>query len=259
MLQQTQASRVAPVFERFVQRFPNLEVLADASVGDVVRAWAGLGYHRRAVALHASAVIVVRDHGGAIPSDLTSLRALPGVGDYTAAAVASLAFGRPVAAIDTNVRRILTRLVHGAGADTVPAARLRDDAQAWLDPGSPAAWNQALMDLGRAVCRPAPRCPACPLRPWCRFPLAAPEGAPGRREPSQPTAPFEGSMRQVRGAVVAHLRVRSPSTVGAVVRAVGADAGRVTDAIAGLAADGVVAASPAARRGRPRARVALPS
>jgi A/G-specific adenine glycosylase len=252
MLQQTQASRVAPAFEAFLARFPTVDVLADASRGDVLREWAGLGYHRRAVALHDAARIVGRDHAGRIPSDLTILRTLPGVGEYTAAAVASLGYGIPVAAVDTNVRRIWARVVHGAEPDEV--ARLRDDAQAWLDPARPASWNQALMDLGRTVCRPAPRCGECPLRRWCRF---AATGRAGRGS-TRRQGPFEGSLRQVRGAVVAHLRERSPSTVGSVTTETGYGVAMVADAIRGLARDGVVEATPAARDGRPRGRIAFP-
>jgi A/G-specific adenine glycosylase len=254
MLQQTQASRVAPAFEAFITRFPTVDALADSSRGDVLREWAGLGYHRRAVALHEAARIVRRDHAGRIPSDLSTLRTLPGVGEYTAAAVASLGYGLPVAAVDTNVRRIWARVVHGAEPDEVPAVRLRRDAGAWLDRAHPASWNQAVMDLGRTVCRPAPRCGECPLRQWCRF---AATGRSGRGS-TRPQGSFEGSLRQVRGAVVAHLRERSPSTVGSVTTATGYGPATVADAIRGLAHDGVVDATPAALDGRPRGRIAFP-
>ncbi|HEY6568157.1 MAG TPA: A/G-specific adenine glycosylase [Actinomycetota bacterium] len=254
MLQQTQASRVAPVFEAFMTRFPTVDALATASRADVLRAWGGLGYPRRAVALHGSAQVVLREHGGVVPDGLSSLRALPGVGEYTAAAVASLAYGVPVAAVDTNVRRIWARVVHGAEPDEVAPARLREDAQSWLAPHDPASWNQAMFDLGRTLCRPSPRCQECPMRRWCRFAAAGRTGRPSPRR----QAPFEGSLRQVRGAVLAHLRERSPVTVATVTGSTGFAAERVVDAIRGLVHDGVVHASPAALQGNPRARISLP-
>jgi A/G-specific adenine glycosylase len=211
MLQQTQASRVEPIFEAFVARFPGIHALAEASRADVLRAWAGLGYNRRAVALHEAARAIVRDHGGRVPVDNGALLRLPGVGPYTAAAVASIGKGEAVAAVDTNVRRIVARAVHGAEPDEIPAHVVVRDAQTWLDPSAPGDWNQALMDVGRLFCRPVPRCDGCPLAPRCRFRGAGRRGrSSGRRQ-----APFEGSARQVRGAVVAMLRtVHSASAEG---------------------------------------------
>ncbi len=253
MLQQTQAARVIPIFEAFMQRFPTVSALAAATRADVLRAWAGLGYNRRAIALHAAASTIVREHGSRIPQDPATLRSLPGVGEYTAAAVASLAFGRPVAAVDTNVRRIWARVVHAAEPDELAMGTSRSDAQAWLDTADPGAWNQALMDLGREVCRPLPRCERCPLRPWCRFASA---GRKGRASaPRQP--PFAGSLRQVRGAVVTFLRATPSPTLAATSRATGHTLERVTEAVAGLVRDGVVDASPAALRGSGRGRIRL--
>jgi A/G-specific adenine glycosylase len=202
MLQQTQAARVEPIFVAFVERFPGVDALAEAPRADVLRAWAGLGYNRRAVALHAAAGAIVRDHGGRVPRDIRSLTRLPGVGPYTAAAVASIGYGRAVAAVDTNARRIVARAIHGVDPDEVAADALARDAHAWLDPSQPGEWNQALMDIGRVFCRPMPRCDGCPLAPRCRFRVAGRLGRPtGRRQP-----PFEGSARQIRGAVVEVLR-----------------------------------------------------
>jgi len=208
MLQQTQAARVEPIFEAFVGRFPDVGALAVASRADVLRAWAGLGYNRRGVALHEAARAIVRDHGGRVPRATDALQRLPGVGPYTAAAVASIGYGEPAAAIDTNVRRICARAIRGAEPDEVSGERLAGDAQDWLDPSAPGDWNQALMDLGRVFCRPAPRCDACPLAPHCRFRSDGRTGrSSGRRQ-----SPFEGSARQVRGAVVEVLRgLRSAS------------------------------------------------
>jgi A/G-specific adenine glycosylase len=254
MLQQTQAGRVSPVFEAFVRRFPDVRSLAAAPRADVLRAWGGLGYPRRAVAVHEAAKAIVARHQGVVPRDLVVLRTLPGIGDYTAAAIASLGFGVAVAAVDTNVRRIWARVDRGREPDEVPARALADAATAWLDPRRPADWNQALMDLGREVCRSTPRCDVCPLRPWCAFADSGRIGRPStRRQPR-----FRGSLREVRGAIMAELRERSPRTLGGVSRATGFPLVRVGEAVAGLHRDGVVAVSPVALDGCAGGRVALP-
>jgi A/G-specific adenine glycosylase len=245
MLQQTQASRVEPVFLAFLERFPTVEALAKASRADVLRAWAGMGYHNRAVRLQGAARAIVEVHGGRVPPSLDVLRTLPGVGPYTASAVASIAFGMPVLAVDTNVRRIVTRAAFGAEPDEVPAAALRAAADRWVDPRAPGDRNQALMDLGREVCRPTPRCDACPLAPWCRFRRAGRLGRPSiRRQPA-----FEGSRRQVRGRVVDALRARPSATVPQLVELTGFGEERVREAVDGLVRDGVV--------GRARGRLRL--
>jgi A/G-specific adenine glycosylase len=240
MLQQTQATRVEPIYEAFLERFPEVGALAIASRDDVIRAWAGLGYNRRAVALHAAARAIVRDHAGRIPADPAALRRLPGIGPYTAAAVASIGFGVPVPAVDTNVRRVCARVVHGAPPDEVPTARIDEDAAAWLDRSSPGAWNQALMDLGRMACRPAPRCDECPLEPVCRFRASGGAGRPaGRRQ-----EPFDGSGRQVRGAVVRVLRTRRSVDERGLAAATGHGARRIRAAAADLVRDGVLERTP---------------
>jgi A/G-specific adenine glycosylase len=154
MAQQTQIDRVAEAWTRFVDRFPTVEALAAAPLDNVLRAWAGLGYNRRAVHLHRAARAIVADHAGRIPDDLAALEALPGVGPYTARAVAAIAFGRHVGAVDTNVRRVLGRLVgrdHASKALQALAARHLPAAHA-------ADWTAALMDVGARHCRPVPRC-----------------------------------------------------------------------------------------------------
>jgi A/G-specific adenine glycosylase len=243
MLQQTQVARVVPAYRGFLRRFPSVRALAAATPAEVLRAWAGLGYNRRAVALSEAARAIVRLHGGRVPRDPTVLRSLPGVGPYTAAAVASIAFGRPVAAVDTNVRRIVARALGGCEPDAVAPAELVRGAQGLLDIHDPAAWNQGLMDLGREVCRPIPRCEVCPLAGWCRFRAA------GRRpRPSRPMRPaFEGSMRQVRGSVVRVLRERDSLTPTVVARSTGEPIQRVRRALDGLVRDGVVELAPAGR------------
>ncbi len=250
MLQQTQAARVAPAYRSFVRRFPTLRSLARASRAEVLRAWGTLGYNRRAVALAETARIVVREHDGRLPRRPAELVRLPGIGPYTAAAVASLGYGAPVPAIDTNVRRVVARFRIGrddAGAAEVAAAGR------WLDRRDPGAWNQALMDLGREVCRPAPRCHLCPLARTCRFRLV---GA-GPRRSVRRQAPFEGSFRQVRGAVVRVLRERSGASVGDLAGRVGRPVEVVVRAVERLSAEGLVRAGPAALAGRPSGWVRL--
>jgi A/G-specific adenine glycosylase len=235
MLQQTQAARVEPIFEAFLSRFPRVDALAAASRGDVLRA--GLGYNRRAVALHEAARIIVREHRGRVPKDVGALIRLPGVGPYTASAVASIGYGASVAALDGNVRRVVARAVRGAEPDEVVASDLTSDAQTWLDPTAPGDWNQAIMDIGRLHCRPAPRCADCPLAPGCRFRGTGRVGrSSGRRQ-----SPFEGSARQVRGAVVEVLR-HSQRSVG--VEALAARTRyrptAITAAIVSLSQEGII-------------------
>lgn len=180
MLQQTRVETVIPYYRRWLERFPDVATLAAASVDDVLLAWQGLGYYRRARALHQGARTVREHHGGAVPRDHEGLRALPGVGDYTAGAVASIAFGARVGAVDGNVRRVLSRLHDEA---SVPVRRLRALADAWVDPERPGDWNQALMELGAMLCTPrSPACGRCPVRRWCRARAAGTQEArPARR------------------------------------------------------------------------------
>ncbi len=236
MLQQTQASRVAPIFTSFMRAFPTVRTLALATRADALRAWAGLGYNRRAVSLHRAAQAVLADHRGRVPTDPLALRALPGVGPYTAAAVASIAGGVPVAAIDVNARRIAARVAFGCEPTEVPSGEVDTVACGWVDRDDPGRWNQALMDLGREHCRATPRCDGCPFAAACRYRRAARTPAsPARRQ-----APFEGSMRQVRGGVVDVLRTRSSAGVAALARSTGFERARIAMALDGLERDGVV-------------------
>ncbi len=255
MLQQTQASRVAPAYRTFLSRYPTLSALARAPRGEVVAAWNGLGYNRRAVSLSEAARTIVRDHRGRIPPEPEVLARLPGIGPYTAAAIASLAFGRAVPAIDTNVRRVVSRVLLGVDVGGVRDAEVRELAERWVDPDDPGAWNQALMDLGREVCRPRPRCERCPVRAGCRFLVEGAQLRPAARR----RAPFRGSVREARGAVVRSLRPGSSATLGALVARTGLDHGRIARAVASLDADGLVQAGPAALAGRPLGRVRLRS
>jgi A/G-specific adenine glycosylase len=254
MLQQTQVARVVPAFGEFLRRFPTIRSLAAAPRRDVLQAWSDLGYNRRAVNLSEAARMIVRSHDGRIPAAPETLRSLPGVGPYTAAAVASLAFGVPAPAVDTNAARVVARARLGAEAHEVRRTTLEAAAAGWLDRGDPGAWNQALMDLGREVCRPVPRCGTCPLSGACRFRLEGREALPARR----PHSPFHGSIRQVRGAIIRTLRDRSSASLGMLVRQTGEPAERVAEAVRTLAGDRLLEASVAAMAGRPRGRVRLP-
>ncbi len=253
MLQQTQVARVVPAFREFMRRFPSIRSLAAAQRREVLHAWSGLGYNRRAVSLSEAARAIVRDHDGRVPSAPESLRRLPGVGPYTAAAVASLAFGVPVPALDTNAARVVARARLGAEPQEVRRETVEVAAAGWLDRGDPGAWNQALMDLGREVCRPVPRCGKCPLARSCGFRAKGREGVPAKRRRS----PFPGSIRRVRGAIILFLRDRTSASVGVLAREIGEPGDRVVEAIETLARDGLVEASGAAMDGRPGGRVRL--
>jgi A/G-specific adenine glycosylase len=224
MAQQTQISRVVPHFERFVEQFPTVEALAGASLRTVLAAWSGLGYNRRARYLHEAARHVAA-HGW--PDSAANLQMLPGVGPYTAAAVASIAFGEPVAAVDTNTRRVLSRW---AGAE-LDGRALQEAADSELPPSRAADWNQALMDLGASRCRPRPRCDGCPVAAWCSDPsVYAPPSSQGA---------FAGSVRQARGAVLRKLldEGSAPETGFA---ALGFEPSRLTAALDSLSSDGLI-------------------
>ena len=236
MLQQTQAARVVPAFRSFLRRFPTVRALAAAPRRDVVSEWGGLGYNRRAVRLSEAARAIVRDHGGRIPRTEDELLELPGVGPYTAAAVASMGFGEPVAVVDTNVRRVVSRVHLGIEGHEVPAKEVWALADAWLDRDDPALWNQAVMDLGREVCRPEPHCDVCPLAGVCRFRRCGTVAARGPRR----QGPFEGSSRQVRGAVVRVLRSHHWLTPSRLAVETGFAVDRVDAAVEALVIDGVV-------------------
>lgn len=184
MLQQTRVETVVPYYRRWLERFPDVEALAEAEADDVLLVWQGLGYYRRARGLHAGARVVRERHGGAVPRTVEELRALPGVGEYTAAAVASIAFGTPVGVVDGNVRRVFARLFDEAAPS---AGWLRATAAALVDPDRPGDWNQALMDLGATVCTPrTPACGSCPLSGECRALAAGTQAA--RPAPSKARA-----------------------------------------------------------------------
>ena len=186
MLQQTQVTTVIPYYNRFLQRFPAIPSLAAAELDDVLRLWQGLGYYSRARNLHRAAQIVMQQHGGQLPRTAAELIQLPGIGPYTANAIASIAFDEALPVLDANVMRVFARLRDLDEDITRPATKrkLWSLAADRLPPARPGAWNQALMELGRRICRPRrPDCPRCPLRPDC---LAHARGSQTQRPVRRP-------------------------------------------------------------------------
>jgi A/G-specific adenine glycosylase len=254
MLQQTPVSRVEPVWRHWLRRWPRPAELAAAAAGDAVRAWGRLGYPRRALRLHTAARQITERHCGQVPADLADLLALDGVGEYTAAAVASFAFGQRHAVVDTNVRRVLARSVQGqplpAPALTVVERRL---AKALLpdDAGTSSRWAVAVMELGALVCTArSPRCTDCPISSRCAWRLA---GAPAYDGPPRRGQAWHGTDRQVRGRILAALRsTDAPVTADELAVAVPdgelRDPRQRTRCLASLIEDGLI--EPAAGRYR---------
>lgn len=218
MLQQTQVDRVVPKFDEFMARFPTIRELAAASTGDVLRLWQGLGYNSRAVRLLEVAVAVCERFGGTIPRDLDALQSLPGIGPYTAAAIAAFGYDERVAPIDTNIRRIVHRLFFGVEHPVVASPRELDERASALVPENGGHdWSSAMMDLGATVCTArAPKCLICPLQAHC---AAAPidRGAldelrrrHAKKASPQNAIPFEATTRFARGRIVDRLRELNP-------------------------------------------------
>jgi len=202
--QQTQASRAAGAWSRFIAEFPTPAALAEVSPATVIRAWRGLGYNRRAVALRKAAIALVEDHRGRVPNTLDELMRLPGVGPYTARAVLAIAFDHPVAALDTNILRVVGRAFLGDEAPLTPRA-FQTAADGFVPAGHAAAWTHALMDVGAALCRKRdPRCDACPLAGDCRF-LAAGRPSTAARAAKR-AKPFRSTTRWLRGRILDRLR-----------------------------------------------------
>ena len=241
MLQQTPVARVAPAWTAWLQRWPGPVELAAADPGDVLRMWGKLGYPRRALRLREAAITVVRDHGGRVPDDVTALLALPGVGVYTARAVATFAFGQRHPVVDINVRRVVARLEHGRGEPGPPSTR-HDlaDVEALLppDPEQAALASIALMELGAVVCTAArPRCEACPLSERCAWRRA---GYPVYDGPKAPRQKFAGTDRQVRGRLLDVLRATTGAVDKAAMDVVWTEPVQRERALAGLVRDGLV-------------------
>ena len=243
MLQQTPVSRVEPVYRAWLHRWPTPAALAAEPPGEAVRAWGRLGYPRRALRLHAAATEVVARYGGELPTSYDALRTLPGVGEYTAAAVASFAHGARHAVLDTNVRRVLARALGGAEqpAPALTAAeRSRAESVVPDDPAAAARWAVAVMELGALVCTArAPRCDRCPVAAQCAWRQS---GSPAYDGPVRRTQSFAGTDRQVRGLLMAVLRDRPGPAGTEELAAVWADPVQRDRALAGLLADGLLVA-----------------
>ena len=260
MLQQTQTGRVAPAYHSFLQRFPTLESLAHAPAMDVIQAWRGLGYNRRAVDLQRTAQAIDGEHGGVFPSSPAALRRLPGLGEYTSNAIACFSFDAQVPVVDTNVRRVLARAALGRDAAEVAADTSAALAAEWLPDGDAYRWNQALMDIGAMFCRSEkPLCAKCPLQPACAYRAKGRHRKPPVRAARQQER-FEGSRRQARGSIVDHLRraARKGITVSELAKQMEGDPAALTELLVKLEKEGLAELSPAARTGSPRGLVRLP-
>jgi A/G-specific adenine glycosylase len=246
MLQQTPVARVIPRLEQWLERWPTPASLAAAAPGDAVRAWERLGYPRRALNLHAAAVAITEHHGGVVPEDVDELLALPGIGHYTARAVAVFAYGRRHPVVDTNVRRVLARAIDGV-ADAGPPSTRRDlasmDAQLPTGDKDARIFNAAVMELGAVICTArAPRCETCPVRDLCAWRTAGYPAYDGGRRAVQKK--YEGSDRQVRGLILASLRSREGSLPASELESLWPDAAQRGRALDGLLVDGLVVGDP---------------
>jgi A/G-specific adenine glycosylase len=244
MLQQTPVARVLPAYRAWLERWPTPAALAAAPAGEAVRQWGRLGYPRRALRLHAAACILAEQHGGEVPTSHADLLGLPGIGSYTAAAVASFAFGQRHAVLDTNVRRVLARLVTGTQfpAPHLSAAEERLAGSLLpLDPRVAARWSVAVMELGALVCTAArPRCAECPVAAACSWRLAGHPQSPRPRA----TQRYAGTDRQCRGALLALLRDARAPVPSAALAAAWPHPGQQARALDGLVADGLVESRP---------------
>ncbi|MDT0212649.1 A/G-specific adenine glycosylase [Rothia sp. ARF10] len=240
MSQQTPLARVAPIWREWMERWPTPAHLAAESPGEVVRAWGRLGYPRRALRLHEAATVITERHDGEVPRHEADLRALPGIGDYTAAAVAAFAFGDRSVVVDTNVRRVEARVVTGVARAAPTMTRAEVGLAADLLPADDedaARWNVAVMELGALVCTArSPRCDDCPVVGRCAWVLG---GRPAYDGPPRRGQKWHGTDRQVRGIIVQTLR-ESPVPVRREALAPGRDEAQVDRCLVGLVEDGLV-------------------
>jgi A/G-specific adenine glycosylase len=251
MLQQTPVARVIQAHAAWMARWPTPAALAAEPPGEAIRQWGRLGYPRRALRLHETATILTWQHGGMVPADLEALRRLPGIGSYTAAAVASFAFGQRHAVLDTNVRRVLARLVTGRpgpGAATSVAETRLAESLLPAEPAVAARWSVAVMELGALVCTAAsPQCGGCPVAPDCAWLAAGQPVAPARR----PAQRYDGTDRQCRGRLLAVLRESRTPVSRADFDAVWTGHRQLARALDGLVADGLVDPLPDGRYSLP--------
>ncbi|MDN4171793.1 A/G-specific adenine glycosylase [Nocardioides sp. SOB77] len=240
MLQQTPVSRVLPVHEQWLERWPTPADLAAEPTGEAVRMWGRLGYPRRALRLHAAATAIVERHGGEVPADHAALLALPGVGDYTAAAIASFAFGQRHVVLDTNVRRVLARTVGGVELPAAHVTKAEKEAAAELlpeDEATAATWAVGVMELGALVCTAArPRCTECPVASLCAWRSA---GYPAYDGPPRRVQTWAGTDRQCRGRLLAVLRDADGPVHPSRLEAIWAEEAQRARCLAGLVEDGL--------------------
>lgn len=245
MAQQTPVARVAPMWVEWIERWPTPAALASASPADIVRAWGKLGYPRRALNLHAAATRIRDEFGGEVPSDVDALESLPGIGSYTARAVASFAFAQRVPVVDTNIRRVLARAVLGIAEPEPPRNRADMDLMESVLPTKAAesvAVNAGVMELGAVFCTArTPNCAECPIAEHCAWALAGFPANEGRTR--TPQAKYEGSVRQARGAILALARANSHITRTRIAAAV-PDAAKRDRALEGLLTDGLLVSTP---------------
>ncbi len=240
MLQQTPVARVEPVWREWMTRWPSPAHLAAVPPADVIRAWGKLGYPRRALRLREAAIAVAVRHGGVVPADVAALEALPGIGTYTARAVACFGYGQPQPVVDTNVRRVVARLLHGrAEAGNARAADLSDIASLTpLDPVRATRFSVAAMELGALVCvARTPRCGDCPVRARCAWRLA---GSPAHAGPARRIQKFAGTDRQVRGRLLDLLRAAHEPVDAAALEPAWDDVVQRGRCLDSLLADGLV-------------------
>jgi A/G-specific adenine glycosylase len=240
MLQQTPVARVEPVWRQWLARWPSPAALAAEPTGEVIRAWGKLGYPRRALRLQAAAAAIAADHGDVVPDDVEVLESLPGIGSYTARAVACFGYGQRQPVVDTNVRRVVARLVHGR-AEALPAraADLADVAAlAPVDHDRAVRFSVAVMELGALVCvARTPRCAGCPVREVCAWRLA---GSPAHDGPPRKVQGFAGTDRQVRGRLLDVLRGAPGPVEQPELDAVWTDAAQRSRCLDSLLVDGLV-------------------
>ena len=244
MLQQTPVSRVIPRLEEWLTRWPTPAALAAVPPGEAVRAWQSLGYPRRALWLHAAAVAITEQHDGVVPEDVDALLALPGIGDYTARAVAVFAYGNRHPVVDTNIRRVIARAIDGQAEPGPPGKRDLAAMEALLPEDRPAAaaFNAGMMELGAIVCvARSPRCDECPVASRCAWRQAGYPVYDGPKKAVQKR--YEGSDRQVRGRILAELRASHIPVTAAELETVWPDAAQRDRALAGLLADGLAVAA----------------
>ena len=243
MLQQTPVARVLPVYQRWLERWPTPGALAAEAAGEAVRAWGRLGYPRRALRLHAAATVIAERHGGEVPDSYDDLLALPGVGDYTAAAIASFAYGRRQLVLDTNVRRVLARTLAGVELPAASVTRAERELAATVlphDDATAARWSVGVMELGALVCTASsPQCARCPVADLCAWRAA---GHPAYDGPARRGQTYDGTDRQCRGRILALARDSHGPVHRSRIDAVWPKAGQRERCLASLVDDGLLVA-----------------